>query len=163
MQVNLLAQATGAGAALDLSDSFKSQEQQRWLQGQLPFNTTLLVSQRKGDTVKSCLSLQVNLLAQATGAGAALDLSDSFKSQEQQRWLQGQLPFNTTQLVADLCATLDELRIPYRRGPPAGPALMTIDIALVEKKVSHLMKSLPLLYCCITAALVRHACHTHFT
>lgn len=79
---------------------------------------------------------QVDLLAQHHGVVSAVELPESFQSQAQEHWYQTQRPFNTTQLVQDLCLTLDTLRIPYQKGISASTGLLLIDVALTDRQVA---------------------------
>ncbi len=85
--------------------------------------------------------MQVDLLAQHHGVVSAVELPESFQSQAQEHWHQTQRPFNTTQLVQDLCLTLDMLRIPYQKGISASTGLLLIDVALTDKQVGADNKS----------------------
>ena len=80
--------------------------------------------------------MQVDLLAQHQGVVTAVELPESFQSQAQEHWYQTQRPFNTTQLVQDLCLTLDTLRIPYQKGISASTGLLLIDVALTDRQVN---------------------------
>lgn len=80
--------------------------------------------------------MQVDLLAQHHGVVSAVELPESFQSQAQEHWYQTQRPFNTTQLVQDLCLTLDLLRIPYQKGISASTGLLLIDVALTDTQVN---------------------------
>ena len=73
---------------------------------------------------------------------SAVELPESFQSQAQEHWHQTQRPFNTTQLVQDLCLTLDMLRIPYQKGISASTGLLLIDVALTDKQVGARLKRL---------------------
>ena len=76
------------------------------------------------------------MLAQHNQVTPALDLAEPYQVSAQSHWYQKtQLPFNTTDLVHDLCITLERLKIPYRRGLPDATGLLTIDIALPDRKV----------------------------
>ena len=92
--------------------------------------------------------MQVDLLAQHQGVVTAVELPESFQSQAQEHWYQTQRPFNTTQLVQDLCLTLDTLRIPYQKGLSASRGLLLIDVALTDRQVGADLKHL-LAACCI--------------
>ncbi len=93
--------------------------------------------------------MQVDLLAQHQGAGSAVELPESFQSQAQEHWYQTQRPFNTTQLVQDLCLTLDLLRVPYQKGMSASAGLLLIDVAVTDRLVIADLKHLlhGMLYC----------------
>lgn len=86
--------------------------------------------------------MQVDLLAQHHGVVPAVDLPESFQSQAQEHWYQTQRPFNTTQLVQDLCLILEMLRIPYQKGISASSGLLLIDIAVTDRQVSADLKDL---------------------
>jgi len=90
----------------------------------------------------ACCSLQVDLLAQHHEVVPAVELPESFQSQAQVHWYQTQRPFNTTQLVQDLCLTLEMLRIPYQKGISASTGLLLIDVALTDRQASADFKHL---------------------
>ncbi len=90
--------------------------------------------------------MQVDLLAQHHQVVPAVELPESFQSQAQEHWYQTQRPFNTTQLVQDLCLTLDLLRIPYQKGISASTGLLLIDVALTDRQVTA---DLGRLLCCV--------------
>lgn len=99
------------------------------------------------------LVLQVDLLAQFKGVNPAVELPDTFQSQAQDHWYQTQLPFNTTQLVQDLCLMLDTMGIPYQKGIPASTGLLLIDIALPDRQVGKVADASAGLRRCLTVCL----------